>query len=97
MGAAYVVFAFIVLQAADLLLEGLSAPGWIFSGLVIATLSGFPLALALAWVFELTRGGIRRTASEAEVASATAPRAIKIAGLVLSILAAVVVGWLILR
>lgn len=88
-------FAFIVLQAADLLLEGLSAPGWIFSGLVIATLSGGPLALA--WVFELTRGGIRRTASEAEEASAPAARAIKIAGLVVSILAAVFAGWLILR
>lgn len=91
--AAYVVIVFVVLQAAELVLSGLAAPSWVFSTLVVGTLASFPVVVVLAWIFDVTGGGIRRT----EPAPGDATRAYKIAGLLASVGAAVVLGWLLLR
>ena len=57
--AAYIVGAWVTLQFFDLVLENIEAPRWIML-LVMAVLAiGFPLALVLAWAFDITPTGIR--------------------------------------
>lgn len=55
---AYAVAAFVVLQAADLIFEGLMAPDWIYRVLTIVTVVGFPIVLVVAWVYEWTSKGL---------------------------------------
>lgn len=57
----YAAVAFVVLQVADLVVEPLALPRWIMPALIVVTALGFPLALVLAWAFEITSEGIRRT------------------------------------
>lgn len=59
--AVYAATAFVVLQAADLLAQGLRLPDWVFPAVTVFAILGFPLALVLAWAFELTPEGIKRT------------------------------------
>lgn len=57
---AYIVMAWLVLQLADVVLNNINAPDWLF--LVILLLLGIGLLLAIffAWAFELTPEGIKR-------------------------------------
>lgn len=61
--AAYAVFAWVVLQIGEVTFEPLGLPGWVMTGLVVSVILGFPLALVLAWVFDITPAGIRRDAA----------------------------------
>ena len=60
-GAVYAAAAYVVLEASDLMLPRLGVPDWVISLLVLLALAGFILAVALAWAFELTPDGLRRT------------------------------------
>jgi tetratricopeptide (TPR) repeat protein/TolB-like protein len=53
---AYGIATFAIAQGADALISPL-APDWVMRGIVIALLLGFPIAMALAWVFEFTDTG----------------------------------------
>lgn len=57
---AYIVVAWIVMQVGEVTFEALNLPTWALSLLVWFTLLGFPLALVLAWAYEITPGGIVR-------------------------------------
>jgi TolB-like protein/Tfp pilus assembly protein PilF len=70
-GSAYVVVGWLVLQVADVLLNNLEMPGWVFDLILISLLIGFPLALLLAWVYEFTPEGIRKESEFDEAASMT--------------------------
>jgi len=60
--AVYAATAFVVLQAAELVLPRLGVPDWAMSFLVAVVLAGFPIALVLAWALELSpEGGLRRS------------------------------------
>lgn len=61
-GAAYLAVAFAGLQGAELVFPALGLGPRAFNGLVLASLLGFPAAVALAWTFDVTGGTIRRTA-----------------------------------
>jgi TolB-like protein/Tfp pilus assembly protein PilF len=71
--AVYAAVAFVTLQAADLLVPALHLPAWTFSFLVLLTLFGFPLAIVLAWAYEITPLGVRRTETPAEAGARPAP------------------------
>lgn len=60
-GIAYGAAAFVVLQIADLVFPALSVPDWCYRFLVIGCLAGFPIALVLAWLYDITPEGVRRT------------------------------------
>ena len=49
----YAAAAWLVLQIADVILGNLSAPGWAFEAVLLLVILGFPVALALAWAFEV--------------------------------------------
>lgn len=57
----YVAVAFVGLQAVNLLIPATTLPGWadqLFLGLVIL---GLPVSVVVAWAFEMTAEGMRRT------------------------------------
>lgn len=72
-GFAYVVVAFAILEAADLILPALLVPDWTYRLLVVMALFFLPLVLALAWVYDLTPEGVKRTASKVQEEPNSAP------------------------
>jgi TolB-like protein/Tfp pilus assembly protein PilF len=59
--AVYGAVSFVVLQVADLIFPALALPEWTLTFVVALAALGFPLALVLAWAFEKTPEGMRRT------------------------------------
>jgi TolB-like protein/Flp pilus assembly protein TadD len=72
-GAAYVVVGWLLLQAADILLDNFGAPDWAFKSFAGLLVLGLPLALFLAWAFELTPEGVKRS-EEVPVSESVTPR-----------------------
>jgi TolB-like protein/Tfp pilus assembly protein PilF len=70
----YAVTAWLLIQAASILLPTFEAPAWVMKVVVMAVVFGFPVAVVLAWAFELTPEGIRRTEDVDLAASARQPR-----------------------
>jgi TolB-like protein len=60
--AAYCVVGWLVAQVADLAADNFGAPEWVMRMLLIVLLLGLPVALFLAWAFELTPEGVKRAA-----------------------------------
>lgn len=71
-GAAYAVTAWIIMQVTDLAAPALRLPEWVMSLVVFLLLIGFPVALFLAWAYELSPDGIRRTQQSDPMAPETA-------------------------
>ena len=61
----YAIFAFAVLQVVEPMMHGLDLPGWTLKAVIWALAVGFPVALSLAWLFDLTAQGVKRTPSAA--------------------------------
>ena len=59
---AYGVVAWLLIQIATQVFPFFEIPNWAVRLVVLLLLLGFPLALVLSWVFELTPEGIKRTA-----------------------------------
>lgn len=62
--AAYAVAAWVLVQIAAVVLPAFDAPHWILRAFIILVALGFPLAVVLAWAFEVTPNGVRRTQPE---------------------------------
>lgn len=60
---AYAVAVFVVLQLMDAAVEPLRLPDWLPTLVVIVLILGFPLVFILAWHFDITAEGIRKTHS----------------------------------
>jgi TolB-like protein/Tfp pilus assembly protein PilF len=58
---AYAVIGWLLIQAGSILFPTFEAPAWVMKVFVVAVFLGFPIALVLAWAFELTPEGIKRT------------------------------------
>ncbi len=54
----YVGITWIAIEAASILLPAFEAPDWIMRALIIAAVIGFPVALVLAWVYDVTDHGV---------------------------------------
>jgi TolB-like protein len=59
-GIGYIVLAWVVMQVADVVLNNIAAPTWVFHVLLLFLACGFPLAIFFAWAFELTPDGLKR-------------------------------------
>jgi TolB-like protein/tetratricopeptide (TPR) repeat protein len=59
---AYAVVAWLLLQLASILFPAFEAPPWVMKVFIALVAAGFPIALILAWAFELTPQGIQRAA-----------------------------------
>ena len=95
--AAYAAITYVFLQVADLILPGLGAPDWVFKVCVVASLAGFPVTVALAWIFDIQQGRLTRTddksGSFASRASPPQRVILQILGLSLSIAIAAAMAW----
>lgn len=58
---AYAVVGWLVMQVAATVVPALHLPDGITTAVVVLTLLGFPIALVLAWAFEMTPEGMKRT------------------------------------
>ncbi len=63
--AMYGATAFVFLQVADLLQEGLQLPQAFLTVATVAALVGFPVALILAWLYDRTPQGVAADAGSA--------------------------------
>jgi non-specific serine/threonine protein kinase len=66
--AVYAAAAFVIWQAADFVLPAARLPDWAPTLVLALTLLGFPVVLVLAWVFDITPEGVRRTEQGVAVA-----------------------------
>src|SRR4028118_751497 len=70
---AYAVVGWLVMQVAATIVPALHLPGAVTTAVVVLVLLGFPIALVLAWAFELTPEGIKRS-NEVATGESAAPR-----------------------
>ena len=59
--AVYGGVGFVIVQAADVFVPALHLPPWILSAVAILVVLGFPIAILIAWAFELGPGGLKKT------------------------------------
>jgi hypothetical protein len=58
---AYVVVSWLVAEVASLLFRAWETPEGVMQALVVVIGAGFPIALVIAWSFEMTPQGMKRT------------------------------------
>ncbi|PYL49739.1 MAG: hypothetical protein DMF40_01475 [Verrucomicrobia bacterium] len=57
----YAVVAWLLVQVGSILFPTFEVPSWVMKVYVTAIAAGFPVALVMAWAFELTPQGLKRT------------------------------------
>ena len=62
-GIAYALVAWLLMQVASQIFPFFEIPNWAVRLVVLVLIVGFPVALILAWAFELTPEGLKRTES----------------------------------
>ncbi len=61
----YAGVAFIIIQIIDGAFDYLPIPDWVGTAIIVLLLVGFPIAVGLAWAFDITeKGGVVRTAAK---------------------------------
>src|SRR5438105_6780660 len=60
---AYLVIAWLLIQAGSILFPTFEAPGWVMKVFVTVIGAGLPIALVIAWAFEMNPDGLKRTAN----------------------------------
>ncbi|MGB5292082.1 MAG: hypothetical protein WBN41_11605, partial [Lysobacterales bacterium] len=58
-GIAYLVGSWLLIQVADIVFETIGSPAWVMQTLLAILAIGLPVALFLAWAFELTPEGVK--------------------------------------
>jgi adenylate cyclase len=87
-GIAYAATAWLVIEIASVLLPTFKAPTWALQAFATLVILGFPIALVLAWAFELTPEGVRRTADVALDPSLAAPPGRRLDFIIIAVLVA---------
>ncbi len=57
---AYAIVSWLLLQVADVILDNIEAPTWVFQATLLLLFIGFPVAIIFAWAFELTPEGLKK-------------------------------------
>src|SRR5689334_18915140 len=86
---AYAVVGWLLIQVATQVFPFFEIPNWAVRLVVLAIVIGFPIALVIAWAFELTPEGLKRT-EDADATTQTRRKSyawiyVVIAGAVLSV------------
>ena len=82
---AYAVIAWLLIQLASILFPTFEAPSWVMKVFVVIVAGGFVIALLIAWAFEMTPQGIKRTEEVARDAVTPPWRRRKFSALILVI------------
>ena len=62
--AIYLATAFILLQAAQIIIPALKIPEWTISFLVVLAILGFPIVIIISWIYDISDEGFVKTESE---------------------------------
>jgi len=92
-GIAYIIAGWLLAQVVDLAADAFHAPDWLMQMLIVVLLVGLPVALFLAWAYELTPEGVKKAA---DVPSGTVkdPRSGQTLNRVTLIALVVALGWI---
>jgi TolB-like protein/Tfp pilus assembly protein PilF len=82
---AYAVIAWLLLQGASIILPSFEAPAWSMKVLISALAIGFPIAVVLAWAFEITPEGIKRAEDVPPNESITSRTGRKLVGMTMAL------------
>ena len=77
-GAAYLVFAWVLIQVTLATVPALGIPEWVNTVVFYFSIIGFPIALFFAWAFEVTPDGIKKEADISPEESITAHKGRKL-------------------
>lgn len=89
--AAYFAVGWLLIEAASVVLPIFAAPSWILPTVTFIIILGFPLAIVISWVFDLTPHGVAPTESNGLSGSTTRPSGWKL-GLILVGVVVIVLG-----
>ncbi len=87
----YAITAWLLLQVVDLVLDNIHAPDWVMQVFMLALAIGFPLAIFLAWAFEVTPEGVKRESEVDRSTSITSQTGRKLDRAIIVVLAVAVV------
>ena len=90
---AYAVVAWLLLQFADVILDNIEAPTWVFQAILLLLVIGLPVALIFAWAFELTPEGLKKESDVDRSESITHVTGRKLDFMIIGVLA-IAVGFL---
>jgi Tol biopolymer transport system component len=92
--AVYAVMAWLIIQVIDVINDPLKLPEWLDTVVIVLLAVGFPIAMVLAWAFDLSPEGVKR---ESESRSVDAPSQLPGQGLsvILQALVLLAVGFLV--
>ena len=93
----YIVVAAGILGVASDSIESLPVPENTQQVLVALALGGFPVALVISWMFDITRKGVRRTESVVPKGERAKMRALQLASLIAALILAGLIAWWVLR
>ncbi len=97
--AMYAATAFIIMEAGDIMLPRLGLPDWSVTFIIVLLIVGFPIAIILSWIFDITPEGVKKTesievAKEQEQFLAPVRRKLRVSDVIIAVLV-VVVGILV--
>ena len=90
---AYAIVGWLLLEVASVIFPGLHLPDWTLTFLIVLVVAGFPLALILAWAFELTPEGIKRETAVDSTEPVTRKARSKLDFAIIGLLVVAVVFW----
>src|SRR5437763_16151696 len=70
---AYAIVGWLLVQVATQVFPFLEIPNWVVRLVIALVMIGFPIALVIAWAFEATPEGIKRT-EDVDLAASSAPK-----------------------
>ena len=57
----YIVVGWVVIEVASTVLPPMGLPGWAVKLVIVLVALGFPIAIAMGWIFDIGPGGVHRT------------------------------------
>ena len=91
--AAYVVAGWLIAQVTDLVADAFNLPDWFMQMVIVLLVLGLPVALFLAWAFEITPEGVKK-AHEVPGDAPKNPHAGRFLNAVTIVALVIAVGWL---
>ena len=92
--AVYAVMAWLIIQVVDVINDPLKLPDWLATVVIVLLAVGFPIAMVLAWAFDLTPTGIKPESVARDVESTSHLPGHSVT-LVLQVLVLLAVGFLV--
>jgi len=94
---AYAIAGWLIIQVVTSISEPLSLPDWFDTSIIILVFIGFPIALIIAWAFELTSEGLKKSKEVEITESVTTNTGKKLNRVIIGVLSLAVLFLLINR